>query len=274
MIGTGEVSYTWADSRTQVFLGASIENFLTFDFSQQLGVRREFGDPGVLQAGILFSGLPAEVWEDPFVEGERRKDTDRDSTGIRLQWDQIFGSNFEVILSFREIDIDTERSSDFLVARRDLDPADQSLLDRNGDDIQARFIYKWRLAPGQRLDPQFIYSKHDRDGDAIAGDRYEFQLSWLFTQGPVILGLNGVIGQRDYDEADPIYGRKADKDTLALNGTFNYRLPFKSRRWSSTTTVSWGDEDSDIDFYDTTIFSVITGLTYRFGKLPARIREE
>ena len=271
-MGTGEVSYTWAESRTQAFLGSSIENFVTFDFSQQLGVRREFGDVGVLQAGRVLSALPTEVYEDPFVEGEARSDTDRDSTGLRLQWDQILGSSFEAILQFRDIDIDTERSGDFLVDRGDLDPADQALLDRNGDDLQARLIYKWRPAPNHRLDGQVRYTSRDRDGDAISSDRLSFQGSWVFVDGPVILALNGVVGKEDYDAANPIYGRKADKDVLGLNGTFNYRLPWKSGRWSSTTIVTWAEDDSDIDFYDTEVLSVITGLTYRFGNLPPRLQ--
>ena len=60
-IAAGEVSYTWADSRTQVFFGTAAETLIDLDLAQQLGVRREFGDLGVLQAGILFSSVPAEV---------------------------------------------------------------------------------------------------------------------------------------------------------------------------------------------------------------------
>jgi hypothetical protein len=270
----GEINYTWADIRTEVFFGHAAEQLLTLDVAQQLGVRHDFGDVGVLQLGVLLSSVPAEVWEDPFVEGEPRVDTDRDSRGLRLQWDQILGSNFEIRLGTREIDIDPERSGDFLVANGRLDPADQGLLDRNGDDLQLRALYKWWFAPGQRLDPQFTYSNHDRNGSAVSGDTYEFQLSWLMTDGEMALVVNGIYGQRDYDAANPIYGRKADADNFAINAFLVYPLPWKSRRWALTTMVLWAKDDSNIDFYDSRIFSVMTGLTYRFGNLRRRAQED
>lgn len=273
-VAAGEVTYTWADSRTQAFFGSATEQLLTLDLAQQLGVRRDFGSVGVLQLGALFNGVPAEVWEDPFVEGEPRVGTDRDSRGIRLQWDEILGTDFEIRLSGRKIDISPERSGDFLVANGELDPADQGLLDRNGDVLQLRLIYKWGFAPGQRLEPQFIYSNHDRNGRAVSGDTYEFQLSWLATDGRMLLAVNGFFGQRDYDQPNPIYGRKADSDNLGLNAFFVYPLPVASGRWAWTTLVLWAEEDSNIDFYDTRILSFMTGPTYRFGKLPRRPQPE
>lgn len=52
----------------------------------QLGTRRDLGSAGVLQGGFPGSGVPTRVWEDPYAEGVRRKETDRDSTGARLMY--------------------------------------------------------------------------------------------------------------------------------------------------------------------------------------------
>ena len=78
--------------------------------STQLGARKDLGSAGILQGGFLFSGIPTQVWEDPYAEGVRREETDRDSTGLRLQWDRVLGTAFEVTFSYRDIAIDTERS--------------------------------------------------------------------------------------------------------------------------------------------------------------------
>jgi hypothetical protein len=41
-----------------------VGDLLSFDTAQQLGVKQEIGSLGVLQAGLLFSGI-VRVWKDP-----------------------------------------------------------------------------------------------------------------------------------------------------------------------------------------------------------------
>ncbi len=107
---TGEINYTFGGG-WQAFFGTSLEDAVTLDGVTQLGARKDLGsDGGVLQGGFLFSGIPTQVWEDPYAEGVRRRETDRDSTGVRLEWDRILGSAFDVTFSYRDISIDTERS--------------------------------------------------------------------------------------------------------------------------------------------------------------------
>jgi hypothetical protein len=92
---TGEINYTFGGG-WQAFFGTSLEDAVTLDGVTQLGARKDLGsDGGVLQGGFLFSGIPTQVWEDPYAEGVRRRETDRDSTGVRLEWDRILGSAFE-----------------------------------------------------------------------------------------------------------------------------------------------------------------------------------
>jgi hypothetical protein len=38
--------------------------------------------------------------------------------------------------------------------------------------------------------------------------------------------------------------------------------------------LSWADANSDINFYDSSLFSLMTGVTYRFGNLPQRRRQQ
>jgi hypothetical protein len=38
-----------------------------------------------------------------------------------------------------------------------------------------------------------------------------------------------------------------------------YSLPFESRRWALTTILSWADADSDINFYNRNLLSVMMG---------------
>ena len=94
---TGEINYTFSGG-WQAFFGTSLEDAVTLDGVTQLGARKDLGSAGILQGGFLFSGIPTQVWEDPYAEGVRREETDRDSTGVRLEWDRILGSAFDVMI--------------------------------------------------------------------------------------------------------------------------------------------------------------------------------
>jgi hypothetical protein len=124
------LGYTFADTRTQLFLGTDLTDLVRFDFSQQLGVKQDIGKFGLILGGFLFSGVPVKVWEDPYVAPNRnRQETDRNSLGGRLVWDKMFGIPLQVQYTYRNIDIDDEKSGEFpgLVDYK------RDLLDRNGD---------------------------------------------------------------------------------------------------------------------------------------------
>jgi len=88
--------YTFANTRTQLFLGTDLRDLVRFDMSQQIGVKQEIGRFGMLQGGFLFSGIPSKVWKDPYLVDEDRDETTRTSNGGRLVWDRIFSSNFQL----------------------------------------------------------------------------------------------------------------------------------------------------------------------------------
>ena len=136
------LEYTFASTRTQLFLGTDLTDLIRFDYSQQIGVKQGIGNFGILQGGILFSGIPAKVWKDPYVVDRNRDDTSRESTGARLVWDRIFGSQFQLQYTYRNIDISSEKSGEFL----ELTSAERSRLRRDGDLHNAEILYRFKLA--------------------------------------------------------------------------------------------------------------------------------
>lgn len=264
-IVTGEISYTTA-GRWQVFLGTSLEDAITLDGAAQLGIRREIGAAGVLQGGLLFNGVPTQAWEDPYAEGVPRKETDRDSSGARLQWDRVFGSAFQFTFSYRDISVDTERSGQG-VRSVACNAACQGLLRRDGDRYAFDVSYLLRLGDGPRhlLRPQVSYAVDDRDGAAISNDLWRLQLSHVFLGQGYTIASNVVYGQSSFDEPNPIFGRKTDSDRLALDTTVFYRLPTASGRWQAVGSVTWGRDDSDVQFHDSELLNVSLGAMYRFG---------
>ncbi len=233
---TGEINYTF-NGGWQAFFGTSLEDAVTLDGATQLGARKDLGSAGILQGGLLFSGIPTQVWEDPYAEGVRREETDRDSTGLRLQWDRILGTALQLTLSYRDISIDTERSGEGVTSVT-CDVACQDLLRRDGDQYHFDASYLFRLGEGQRhlVRPMVRYTSDDREGDAISGDSYRLQLSYIFLGQGYTVASNVAYGGATQDARNPIFDRKTDSDRFAVDTTLFYRLPTDSGRWQAVGT--------------------------------------
>jgi len=167
------VKYTFASTRTQLFAGSRLEDIFRFDATTQAGVRQEFQSLGIMGASFVFTTLPTEVWRDPYVVDDRRKKTDRTSRGIRLAWERMFNSNFELDYIYRDIDINTERSGDALGRSG----SDKDRLKRKGDSHQLKGAYFFEIGKNQLLSPQLIFDYEDLDGDAMKNYKTDFQLT-------------------------------------------------------------------------------------------------
>jgi hypothetical protein len=262
---TGEINYTFGNG-WQAFFGTALEDAITLDGVTQLGARKDLGSVGIVQGGLLFSGIPTQVWEDPYAEGVRRQDTDRDSTGLRLQWDRILGTGFELTFSYRDISIDTERSGEGVKSVA-CAAACRDLLRRDGDQYHFDASYLFRLGQGQRhlVRPMLRYTIDDRDGEAISGDSYRLQLSYVFLGQGYTVASNIAYGSSSMDARNPIFGARTDTDGVVVESTLFYRLPFESGRWQAVGSVLWGEGDSNVAFHDTELFMITAGVMYRFG---------
>ena len=258
----GEVAYTFGN-RNQIFFGTSLEDAVTFDGAAQLGWRKQADRAGIFQVGVLVTaGVPAEVWEDPYQTGTARSDTDREGHGLRFQWDRIFGTQLEWTLTYRDIDIDTERSGQNVPG---CTATCQSSLDRNADLFGTRLAWRFNLGNGHILSPLVGYRNMDAKGDAVSYDDTYLQLTYgyLGSDKFTVVG-NALIGRQDFDEANPLYGIKQDSDSVLLNATFIYKLSFESQRWHLFSTIQWAEIDSNINFHDSELFQIVFGAMYRF----------
>jgi hypothetical protein len=261
---SGDLRYTFGRYRTQLFFGSEITDLVRFDFTQLLGVRKQFDRLGILSVAAALSNFPAEVWEDPYLAGVNRKDTDRDSTGARVEWNRIFNSNFSVEFNYRDIDIDNEASG--TDPALGLTPGQIASLRRDGDNTNVAVQYLWKIGEHQVLVPEIFWFNQDRDGSAVSNDGFGGQLSWTWLGDPWTLVLTGSVSESNYDERNPIYGKKADADNYGLGATVFYKLPTESGRWSLFGNAAYADSDSDINFHDATATLVSVGARFRFGQ--------
>lgn len=261
-----DLKYTFGD-RNQIFLGSSLEDRLTMDFANQLGWRKQTQSAGTFQIGYLLSEPAVEVWEDPYLVGTPRKETDREAGGIRFEWGNVLGSSFGFLIQTREIEIDNELSGTDPALGCDVQC--QLLLDRDGDQNVVRLSYRYILSPQHIFEPQIRFRDEDRDGDAIARDAWAAQISYAYFNGPWVFVGNVLYGQSEYDKPNPLYGKRQDADTFAVDGTLLYTLPTASGRWQLTGSVFIGESDSDIKFHDNELSQLAVGVIYNFGGAKA-----
>jgi hypothetical protein len=250
--GNINVNYTFSNLKTQVSIGNDLADFLQFDRSTVLSLRHDFDTVGRLQISALSAAFPqTEVWEDPYLLNESRDETERDSTGVRLTWDKIFGSQFEVKVQTREIELDEERSGQSLVADGTITAGEASLLDREGDHVRAEVGYLFNFGEGTHLvRPSVTYIDKDLDGDAMAQDGYQLGVSWLWNMDRIRWVNNVLYETLEGDEVNPIFDEVNDADSIVFASQMFFPGLFGLDKWEPNVSVLYGDYDSDIDFND------------------------
>ncbi|WP_246804061.1 DUF2860 family protein [Desulfosarcina cetonica] len=260
-----ELAYTLSATRTQFTLGSQLEDIAQLQLGQQLAIKQELPDKSIIMAGFLFSGIPTEVWKDPYVTDSPRQETDRDSAGARLVFDRILGSKFELRYTFRNIEIDDEASGRALGLSR----AQRDLLRRDGTDHWLDLNYRFTFQQRHVLIPSITYFVNDRDGDAMSNEGLDFQLTYLFFNDPLTLVVNGRIGAADYDRTNPIYGRTREDDRFGADVQVYYKNPFgwEPFGFNDFSVFAMGTywmTDANIDFYDTEVTVALAGMMVRF----------
>lgn len=244
------LAYTFNNKKTQIHLGSAVENSIDFTSNSVLAVRHDFSSIGSVELAGLLPTPGLEVWEDPYFTGQKRKSTERTSSGGRLTWDGIVGSNFELIGSFRSIDIDDERSGDSL----GLSAPERQLLDREGDVTRVELGYVFNCNGGDiKVRPSVAYIDRDLDGDAMAQDGYELGVQFRYNAGSYVWLNRAAYQSLDGDKDNPIFNQANDADVYVLASEVQIPEPFGWDKWTGSVGVSWGNNSADIDFNKSTV---------------------
>ncbi|WP_455219506.1 DUF2860 family protein, partial [Kaarinaea lacus] len=146
----GKLDYTFASTRTQLFVGQLFTDYIRYDVINTLGVRQETETAGTIGAGYVISGFVTRVWQDPYVVNVDRVETDRKQAGWRISWEKIFNSQIMFQYTQRKIELDEKSGTTQLL----LTPQDAQLLDRNGDLHELLISYEWELSENNSLIPE------------------------------------------------------------------------------------------------------------------------
>lgn len=259
-----DLRYTLGESRTQFYLGNLIQDSVRLDFSQQLGVRQQIGQNGILSAAYVFSGLANNVWQDPYAFGVARSDTKRDTKGALIGWQNILGSNFSADYTYRNLSIDNEISGQYLYQNNELTSAQMRMLDRNGYSHTSRVSYFYAINQSQYLVPELRYVDNQLEGDAVSNQQYGMLVSYFWRAMPYSLVSNIYLGKTDYTKANPVFDNKTDSTDFAANVMLFRNNIFNMPKLSVYGSLAYGKINSDVEFFNSQLSNFSVGMMYRF----------
>jgi hypothetical protein len=103
----------------------------------------------------------------------------------------------------------------------------------------------------------------------MASNAYEFQLTYAYLGDPITFTVNGLFGQEDYDEENPIYNKDQDDDRYGLQAAVYYKNPwgwrlFGSKPMNFYISGAYIDIDSNITFYDQQAIMGTGGVMFKW----------
>jgi hypothetical protein len=261
-----EVAYTWADSSTQLFLGSRQARHFTFEVDTtlhiQAGVRQSLSEVGVVSFAIVASTTPTEVWKDPYIEGDTRGNTERTSSGLAMEWGDVFHTPLSFTWTAIEVEVDDEESG--RQGALGLTNDQQRALRREGEIYRAELNYDWQINERHSLVPGIGYIDNDLDGAAMAEDGLLLQLQHVYDAGGWSLVSKLYLEDLESDESNPIYGDSNDIETIGGSITALFEEPFGLKDWTTSAGASYYEGDSENDFYDSSLSLFSLGMLYRF----------
>lgn len=258
-----EAGYTFSNGKTRFFLGNDFRDYVQFDRSTVFALRHDFDSVGTLQLAYLSTPLAnTEVYSDPYQTDIKREGTGFQEDGLRLTWDRILGTGFELKVSHTEADLDRERSGQAL----ELSPEDQASLDRNGDILNAELGYLFKVGGRHFLRPSVVYVDRDLDGEAMATESILFEVSHVYSRPESGLRLvtKAGYGQQDSDAINPIFQRKLEGDRYSLASSAYFAGAFGWKNWVPHMGFFYARADADIDFYESELWALNAGVFRRF----------
>lgn len=262
---TGEVNYTFASVGTQVYIGNELEDVVKYDLSTQLGIRQSLSYGGIGKVAVLTSGrLPTHVYSDPFNTDNADK-TDRNTKGIRLGWDNMFNAGFSIELTRKEVDIDDENSGSDLLEQGLITEQEKQLLSREGTISNLKVSYLWVLSKNHIFEPELIYGDIDKDGQALANNRYGAGLTYLYTNEILMLVSQITYSYSEYDEISPVWNLSevGDAGNIGASIVASYAKPFGWQDASLFGSIAYAAVDSNINFYDSDVLTMFVGVLWK-----------
>lgn len=202
-----------------------------------------------LQACYVF---PDRVWEDPYLLGVPRTETDRERFGGTLGLKDIVGTSWSASYTLRRIEVEQDRAGE---AYPDLE--------RGGLTHQLEISHRFDLG-GSLIMGSAAYERADLDGDAAAYDAAAATATWVIPWRQFQFMLGAEVGYDWHRASHPLFGSTREDLRLGANAIITYREPFGITGSELGALGAWTYEDSNCDFYDAQSIHLGMFIGYHF----------
>ncbi len=202
-----------------------------------------------IQACYVFSD---SVWNDPYLLGLPREETDRERFGGTVALKDIGGTRWSTSYTLRRVDVEEDRAGHA-----------HPELQRSGLTHRIELATSFDLGGGQ-LSGAAEYERADLDGDAAAYDAATVTVAWTVPWRRYLITLGAEVGYDTHRASHPLFGSTRDDLRLGGNALVTYREPFGITGAELGALSAWSNEDSNCDFYDAQSFHLGMFIGYHF----------
>ncbi|MGV3002698.1 DUF2860 family protein [Vibrio sp. E150_018] len=257
-VAASQVNYTFLGGNQQFFMGTSNADIVLGRPHFEVGYGQYFEQIGTFKLSYIPGLLKSSTWEDPFLVGSKRQETDQRIKGVRFRYQEILGTRigFELAVGQRKIDDELSASN----YSSDV----QSQLEREGDLYYSEFSYLTPLTQRLFLRSSVAYLKQHTKGEAMASDTYTGQLAAVQKFDSSLLTISIKFQYSKFDEIHPIFLETREDDSVGVLATYTYDNIFG---WSGVGVAVMGGftkEMSNLDFYQSDNVILGTGVRYVF----------
>ena len=263
----GLLSYTFAEIRTQLFMGVLPENVAQGQFLVEAGARHILSNGTGLRASVIpLTPIAQKTWKDPFVIGKDRQRTDIDSYGFKLAAETILGTGLTLKYGWMRQTIDDEESGTFLLSQPNtfLTPGDLKDLNRDAHIHRLTSEYSFKIGRRMRLTPILGYTRSNADGDANSFYALRPELSFLYFGNQLQASVNVSANAQWYDRKNPVFDKTRREFNPGLFAMLGYKNPFGFNNFRVDWFNAFFKSNSNIDFYESCNFITALGLGYTF----------
>jgi hypothetical protein len=221
-------------------------------FALNIGTTYNTGKAGILNTSVFFTPFE-KAWENPYLTGVNRKETDTTKYGFRIGLNRIMDTGFRAQFVYLNDDVDDDAIGKLVPG-----------LARDGAVYSLNLNYSHYVGNNLELRPRFSIRTGDYDGEANSFMKYKVDLEARYMTGKWMIIPRVFYSHSDFEERDPIFDKTRKNDSYGASLMTTYMAPFNWEKWSATCLLSISRGDSNIDFYDTESATIGGVLTYHF----------
>jgi hypothetical protein len=210
--------------------------------------------PGLayFETGLFFVPF-AEVWENPYLLNQTRRETDVTTWGAQFAINRLFDSELRLKFAYLSEDVDNDSLATLFPD-----------LARDGEIYGLSVSYELFSGSNFPVRPRMSLNKGEYDGESSSFVKVKTEISGVYTAGRYSLMPSLYYSYREHDDQDPVFRATRSENGYGANLAVKYDGLFGIESVALLALVGYSRGEASESFYDTESLVCGLGLTYRF----------